>query len=114
MKSYYATIITAAALAAQQCHGFQSVISRKDLLSNIVTASSVVLLPNVASAVEKAGTKAPLRGGKNASDALHNGTDLNKVESAVAGGLMEKMGLPDIAPDKDSSSRAPPSRIRKP
>eukprot|EP00956_Cyclotella_meneghiniana_P031660 scaffold83778_cov73-Cyclotella_meneghiniana.AAC.6 len=109
----YTTIIVAA-LAAQQCHGFQSVISRKDLISNIATASSIILLPNVASAAEtKAGTKAPLRGGKNASDALHNGTDLNKVESAVAGGLMEKMGLPDIAPDKDSSSRAPPSRIRK-
>ena len=53
-----------------------------------------------------------LRGGKNASDALHNGTDLSGKEAAAAGGLLEKMGLPDITPDKGPSARAPPSSPR--
>jgi hypothetical protein len=66
-------------------------------------------LPNVASAADsaKAGKKELLRGGKNASDALHNGTDLNAKESVVASGLLDKMGLNDIAPEK-GSDRAPP------
>jgi hypothetical protein len=42
------------------------------------------------------------------SDALHNGTDLNKGEAAVASSLLDKMGLQDITPDKGPNSRAPP------
>jgi hypothetical protein len=44
------------------------------------------------------------------SDALHNGTDLDKGQAEVAGSLLSKMGLVDITPDKGgSSSRAPPT-----
>ena len=73
----------------------------------------MVLLPEIASAREKkAGKKELLRGGKNASDALHNGTDLNAKEGAVAAGLLDKMGLVDITPDNGPSSRAPPTKKR--
>jgi hypothetical protein len=58
----------------------------------------------------KAGSKELFRGGKNMSDALHNGTDLDKGQAEVAGSLLSKMGLVDITPDKGgSSSRAPPT-----
>ena len=43
------------------------------------------------------------------SDALHNGTDLNGREAEVAGGLLDKMGLVDITPNKGPSTRAPPA-----
>eukprot|EP00986_Skeletonema_menzelii_P014137 scaffold8960_cov154-Skeletonema_menzelii.AAC.4 len=96
---------------AQQSTAFQPSVSRRALLSNIATSSAaVVLLPEIASAADrKAGKKELLRGGKNASDALHNGTDLNAKEGAVASGLLDKMGLPDITPEKGPSSRAPPA-----
>lgn len=73
-----------------------------------------MIVPNIALAADSPaqGKKELLRGGKNASDALHNGTDLNKKESAVASGLLDKMGLADITPDKGPNSRAPPTRNR--
>ena len=46
-----------------------------------------------------------LRGGKDVSDATHNGTDLNEKETGVAGGLLGKMGLQDITPDKGASAK---------
>ena len=118
MKSHAAIIIIGAAITAQQQSvvAFQpSVSSRRALLSNIATSSAVVvLLPNIASAREqKAGKKELLRGGKNASDALHNGTDLNAKEGAVASGLLDKMGLPDITPDNGPNSRAPPAARKR-
>jgi hypothetical protein len=108
MKSYAAVII--GAITAHQSEAFQPSISRRALLSNIASASSaVVFLPNIASAAEPKQKKELLRGGKNLSDALHNGTDLNEKEGAVASGLLDKMGLVDITPDKGSNSRAPPT-----
>ena len=112
---FYGSSIVIAAMTAHHTEGFQPAISRKAFFAKVatVTASSAVLLPNVASAAEpKAGKKELLRGGKNASDALHNGTDLNKAESVVASSLLDKMGLSDITPEKGPSSRAPPTRKR--
>ena len=109
MKSF---TIAIGAVLAHQSTGFQVAISRKALLSNIATATAstaLVLLPDISVAAEAAsGKKELLRGGKNASDALHNGTDLNKAESAVASNLLDKMGLPDVAPEKGPNNRAPP------
>ena len=111
MKSYATIIIGVVITAAQQSAAFQPSISRRALLSNIATTSSaVILVPEIASAADrKAGKKELLRGGKNLSDALHNGTDLNAKEGAVAAGLLDKMGLNDIQPDNGPSSRAPPA-----
>ena len=77
MKSHAAIIIGAIITTQQSVEAFQpSVSSRRAILSNIATSSAVVLLlPNIASAAtrepNKAGKKELLRGGKNASDALH-------------------------------------------
>jgi hypothetical protein len=60
-------------------------------------------------ATAKAGKRELFRGGKNLSDALHNGTDLDRGQAEVAGGLLDKMGLNDITPDKGANSRAPPT-----
>ncbi len=60
-------------------------------------------------ATSKAGKKELFRGGKNLSDALHNGTDLDRGQAELAGGLLDKMGLKDITPDKGPNSRAPPT-----
>jgi len=63
-------------------------------------------------ATSKGGNKELFRGGKNLSDALHNGTDLDVEQAAVAGGLLDKLGLGDITPDKGDNSRAPPKARR--
>ena len=115
MRSYKTAAIIVCAFAVQQAAAFQPSISRRALLSNIATAttattSAVVLLPNVALAKEQKPKKELLRGGKNLSDALHNGTDLNEKEGDVAAGLLDKMGLSDITPDQGTNSRAPPTR----
>ena len=119
IKSSYAPIIIAA-ITAQHSTAFQPAISRRSLLSNIATTSAAttsaaILLgsatsPAIAKEEEtKNNKKQALRGGKNMSDALHNGTDLNGREAEVASGLLDKMGLVDISPDKGPSARAPPS-----
>jgi hypothetical protein len=109
MKTY-AAIMIGAITAAHLSEAFQPSISRRALLSNVASASSaVVFLPNIASAAEPKQKKELLRGGKNLSDALHNGTDLNEKEGAVASGLLDKMGLVDITPDKGTNVRAPPT-----
>ena len=64
-------------------------------------------------ATSKGGNKDLFRGGKNMSDALHNGTDLDGEQAAVAGGLLDKLGLGDITPDKGDNSRAPPKAARR-
>ena len=52
--------------------------------------------------------------GKGASDALHNGTDLNGKQAEVASSLLDKMGLADITPDNGGpSSRAAPPAPKK-
>lgn len=117
-SSTYYTALVVAALAAQHAEAFQPSVSRRALLQNIATtagagivaSSAIVLLPDVASArlAEKKPKKELLRGGKNMSDALHNGTDLNGKEAEVAGSLLDKMGLADITPDNGASTRAPP------
>jgi len=63
-------------------------------------------------ATSKGGNGELFRGGKTASDALHNGTDLDGEQAAVAGGLLDKLGLGDITPDKGDNGRAPP-RVRR-
>ena len=110
MKFSHSIII--AAIAADQSAAFQPAISRKALLQNLVKSSAsagVLLLPQIATAAEPKRKKQALRGGKNMSDKLHNGTDLNRGESSVASGLLDKMGLVDITPDKGANSRAPPA-----
>ncbi|KAL7524648.1 hypothetical protein ACHAWF_001034 [Thalassiosira exigua] len=112
-SSHYVLLV--AALAAH-ADAFQPAISRKALLQNAARASAsaaavVLLPPQIASAADAPERKKKelLRGGKNLSDALHNGTDLNGGESAVASGLLDKMGLNDITPDKGPNARAPPA-----
>ena len=112
MKSYTAAVIIGA-ISTQQSAAFQPSISRRALLSNIATTAgaATVLVPTLASAAEpKAGKKELLRGGKNASDALHNGTDLNPKEGAVAASLMEKMGMASDSVQGSDPSRAPPKK----
>jgi hypothetical protein len=72
-------------------------------------ASSSSSAAAASDATSKAGKKELFRGGKNLSDALHNGTDLDRGQAEVAGGLLDKMGLNDITPDKGPNSRAPPT-----
>mmetsp|Transcript_56010 Transcript_56010/g.119100 ORF Transcript_56010/g.119100 Transcript_56010/m.119100 type:complete len:125 (+) Transcript_56010:91-465(+) len=120
MKSFNIAFILGA-IAAHQTRAFQPSLSRRALLRRvaatggaaIATSSGTLLpLPTVASAAESKDAKRKkelLRGGKNMSDALHNGTDLNARESAAASGLLDKMGLADITPDKGPSARAPPA-----
>mmetsp|Transcript_6123 Transcript_6123/g.13343 ORF Transcript_6123/g.13343 Transcript_6123/m.13343 type:complete len:120 (-) Transcript_6123:289-648(-) len=118
MKSpTYASLFVIAATAAQQSEALtQSVFSRKAFISKaatstlVATGAVVSMHPNSAMAAPTKEKKEAFRGGKNMSDALHNGTDLDKGEAAVAGGLLEKMGLNDITPDKGSNSRAPPKK----
>ena len=100
-----------------EADAFQPGFSRRALLQNtkngIIAASLVVvvpLFPEVASAKTSKQKKELLRGGKGRSDALHNGTDLNKGQSAVASGLLDKLGVPDITPDKGPSARAAPTK----
>ena len=76
----------------------------KDRAAAAATSSS-----SAPDATSKGGKKELFRGGKNMSDALHNGTDLDGGQAAVAGGLLDKMGLSDITPDKGPNSRAPPT-----
>eukprot|EP00579_Thalassiosira_antarctica_P028406 CAMPEP_0202013936 /NCGR_PEP_ID=MMETSP0905-20130828/27665_1 /ASSEMBLY_ACC=CAM_ASM_000554 /TAXON_ID=420261 /ORGANISM="Thalassiosira antarctica, Strain CCMP982" /LENGTH=120 /DNA_ID=CAMNT_0048573653 /DNA_START=38 /DNA_END=400 /DNA_ORIENTATION=- len=114
-------VFLAAVLVGQQSEAFQTApFSRKTFLSKVVTTTGTlvttgVLYPNSAVAVpsdQKAKKNTNFRGGKEMSDALHNGTDLNKGQAAMAGGLLEKMGLPDITPDNGANSRAPPREKR--
>ena len=103
--------ILAICASADTARAFQTSTCRRDFISNAVTtAAAGTLLPASASAKEQKAKRELLRGGKERSDALHNGTDLNTKESEVASGLLEKMGVPDITADKGPSSRAPPRR----
>lgn len=104
-----------AAVAAGSSAAFNPSVSREAFLSRAASAATGALVaggalasdPLPASAAEKPSkSKRPaFRGGKESLDALHNGTDLNKGEAAVAGGLLEKMGLNDISPDKGPSPK---------
>eukprot|EP00581_Thalassiosira_minuscula_P006938 CAMPEP_0183704494 /NCGR_PEP_ID=MMETSP0737-20130205/1805_1 /TAXON_ID=385413 /ORGANISM="Thalassiosira miniscula, Strain CCMP1093" /LENGTH=120 /DNA_ID=CAMNT_0025931365 /DNA_START=110 /DNA_END=472 /DNA_ORIENTATION=+ len=115
MKSSTYCTLFMAAFATQSSEAFQPAISRKALLQKLATtggglvASSIVLPTEAAFAAEPKKKKELLRGGKNLSDALHNGTDLNGNEAAVASSLLDKMGLNDITPDKGPNARAPPA-----
>lgn len=115
---YLACAFLVVAVAMQETEALtQSPFSRRAFFSKaasstLVAAGVVSGHPDRATAAEKAGKKEAFRGGKTMSDALHNGTDLNKGEAAVAGGLLDKMGLNDITPDKGSNSRAAPKAKR--
>jgi hypothetical protein len=93
-------------------------MSRRALFSKtvntgaLVVATTTLVAPNVASAAaadaqkRKGGKGKPaFRGGKEGLDSLHNGTDLNGKQAVVAGGLLDKMGLQDITPDKGPNTR---------
>ena len=73
--------------------------SRRSFIGRIATTGAVVAAgvtdPGKALAVGK-------RGGKDMIDAGHNGVPLSGKESNVANGLLGKMGLDDITPDKGS------------
>ena len=88
--------------------------SRRSFFAKAVTTGAVVATaagtyPGIAQA---SGDEEPrqtrskvLRGGKEMSDSTHNGTELNDKEANVAGGLLSKMGLDDITPDKGGGER---------
>ena len=102
---------------ALQCSPF----SRRSFIGNLITgtvAGTVIATNgNVAWAAEtrttasansdsnRAKRSKTLRGGKEVMDATHNGTELNEKEVNVAGGLLDKMGVPDITPDRGFTSR---------
>ena len=116
MKCFVVAIIISILSQQYAVDAFQPGCSRRALLQKTkdgIIATSLVgmALPQVASAQQPTkNKKALLRGGKGKSDALHNGTDLNKGESAVASGLLDKLGVPDITPDNGPSTRAAPAK----
>ena len=111
-----AIIISTLSKQYYEADAFQPGCSRRALLQKTkdgIIATSLVgmALPQVASAKQPTKQKKELlRGGKGKSDALHNGTNLNKGESAVASGLLDKLGVPDITPDNGPSARAAPTK----
>lgn len=115
-KSQLCTLIFAA-LVGQSDALAQTPSSRRAFIGKIATTGAVVVTaaganPSSAWAVGK-------RGGKEMIDATHNGTDLNGKESGVASGLLSKMGIDDITPDRGSNystrgGRAPAQNNEKP
>lgn len=85
--------------------------NRRNFLAQAGVAATafVAVVPNAAFAAEPAATTKPkrgaFRGGRGAADDTHNGTDLNTQQASVAGGLLGKMGIPDITPDKGGASK---------
>eukprot|EP00548_Thalassiothrix_antarctica_P001420 CAMPEP_0194146306 /NCGR_PEP_ID=MMETSP0152-20130528/20512_1 /TAXON_ID=1049557 /ORGANISM="Thalassiothrix antarctica, Strain L6-D1" /LENGTH=87 /DNA_ID=CAMNT_0038846791 /DNA_START=263 /DNA_END=526 /DNA_ORIENTATION=- len=81
-------------------------------MTGLVVATAGTL-PKVAEAAPVDKTKSPraakFRGGSKATTDTHNGTSLNGKESSLAGGLLDKMGIVDITPDKDSVKVRPAS-----
>ena len=116
MKCFVVAIIISILSQQYVADAFQPGFSRRALLQKtkdgiIATSFVGMVAPEVASAKQpKKQKKELLRGGKSKSDALHNGTDLNKNESAVASGLLDKLGVPDITPDNGPSARAAPTK----
>ena len=116
MKYFIVAVIISILSQQYAVDAFQPGCSRRALLQKtkdgiIATSLVGVAVPQVASAKQpKKQKKELLRGGKGKSDALHNGVDLNKNESAVASGLLDKLGVPDITPDNGPSARAAPTK----
>ena len=77
--------------------------------AGVAATAFVVVAPNAALAAESAVKSKPkrgrFRGGRGAADDTHNGTELNGSQADVAGGLLGKMGIPDITPDKGSTKK---------
>jgi hypothetical protein len=100
------SIFFVAALIGAEVEALQTAFSRRSFVGKFATVSAgaVVAIPSIANAEEEVRQrrKKQLRGGKEVLDATHNGTELNAKEADVAGGLLSKMGVTDIAPDKDS------------
>lgn len=101
---FVAALVT---LIAKQTHAWQTPtnVSRRSFFAKVATTGAIVVTaPGVAlAAPQKKKTRTPFRGGdKNIRD-THNGTELDSKQDVVAGGLLGKMGLNDIAPDKDSA-----------
>jgi len=93
-------ILTFAALSTQTNGLAQTRSSRRSFIGKVAATGAAAVAvganPGRASAVGK-------RGGKEMIDATHNGTPMNGKQDSVAGGLLGKMGLDDITPDKGSS-----------
>ena len=94
-------ILIVAALAGQSDALAQPPSSRRTFVGRLVTTGAVLVTagaanPGSARAVGR-------RGGKEMIDATHNGTELNGKQSIVASGLLGKMGVDDITPDKGSN-----------
>lgn len=95
----FVTLVTATAVHSDALA--QPITSRRTFVGKLVTAGAVVA--TTASNPGMAFAKpTPTRGGKEMIDATHNGTELNGKESGVASGLLGKMGIDDITPDRGS------------
>ena len=102
------SVVQSEALAQAQAQA-QPFGSRRSFVGKLVTAGAVVVTtaasnPAIASADAKP-TPTPrqrMAEGKEMVDATHNGTELNGKQSGVASGLLGKMGIDDITPDKGS------------
>ena len=83
--------------------------SRRGFFGNVATAGVVAVTaaacPGIASAAPekpKSTRRPAFRGGNKVITDTHNGTVLNDKQADVAGGLLGKMGISDISPDKDA------------
>jgi hypothetical protein len=102
--------LVTALIGQQQTEALQSAFSRRSFVGKLATTGAGAIVastfPASANAEEPRKTRSKtFRGGKEMSDATHNGTDMNDKEAGVAGGLLGKMGLDDITPDKGSSAK---------
>mmetsp|Transcript_10943 Transcript_10943/g.16421 ORF Transcript_10943/g.16421 Transcript_10943/m.16421 type:complete len:128 (-) Transcript_10943:170-553(-) len=96
----------------QQTEALQSAFSRRSFVCKVATTGAGAVVASSAFQASANAAEEPrqtrsktFRGGKEMSDATHNGTDMNVKEAGVAGGLLGKMGLDDITPDKDAGAR---------
>ena len=99
-KSTKLAFLAFAAITASSEALSQSASSRRAFIGKLSTTASVAAIastvnPSNANAVGK-------RGGKEAIDATHNGTELNGSQATVASSLLDKMGVQDITADKGS------------
>jgi hypothetical protein len=93
-------ILIVAFLAGKSDALAQPPSSRRTFVGRLVTTGAVVV---TAGAANPGSARAiGSRGGKDMIDATHNGTELNGKQAVVASGLLGKMGVDDITPDRGS------------
>ncbi|CAB9528496.1 expressed unknown protein [Seminavis robusta] len=101
------------------CHGLQSPVavtisSRRGFGATLAAGAAIVVGSQSAVAADDDAGKKKANNNKTkkdkggyeyaAADATWYGTVLNEKESQVAGGLLDKLGVDDIAPDKDAKT----------